>query len=213
MALQLSREDVEDGSGFDLPELWRCACAAAFGFAEVFERHGIEPTTALRLQMAERGVEAADGGGRLWPLTPELVPGRLVIKASGSRWWEDEGGHAAFVQPVLMKPGRRANAIVDLIAWHPAQPGRWRFLTGAATHLGQLPHERLGLEAPGPLRLVSTPLAWLAEPDAVCLLTYGPEMMAELAHEREITCDCEALAGLVEAGMRKLMPAVRVVAS
>lgn len=212
MALQLSRDEVENGAGFDLPGLWRCACALAFKAGEDFGRYGIEPTTALRLQMAERGVEAADGGGRLWPVTPEQVPGRLVVKASGARWWEDEGGHAAFIQPVLMKPGRRANAIVDLIAWHPAQPGRWRFLTGAATHLGYLPHERLGLDAPRGLRLVSTPLAWLAEPDAVCLLAYGAEMMAELAHEPEITCDCDTLAGLVEAGLRKLLPVVRVTA-
>jgi hypothetical protein len=57
---------------------------------------------------------------------------------------------------------------------------------------------------------VATPLAWLADPDTVCLLSYADEMIGELALVPEIVCDSEALAGIVEDRLRRRLPVVRV---
>jgi hypothetical protein len=210
MAAVLSREEAADGEGFDLVGLYAAAGRVAIGQSEVFREYGLPPTTAARLQVAAHGQEALAGLGRQWPYTAERVPGVLTVKGDGFVWWQDPEGAPAVIQPVLMKPARGLSGLVDLIAWNPARPAKWRFLTRAATHLGDLPGERIFDERTGPLRLVATPLAWLADPDAVCLLSYADEVIGELALEREILCDSRDLAELVEERLRRRLPVVGV---
>lgn len=87
--------------------------------------------------------------------------------------------------------------VVDIVAWHPATPGRWARRTGLADMLGEV-------AADEPVRVHRTPLAWLrAGGEGVCFLernltvvslalNVASQVIAEdKAHARELREICE----------------------
>lgn len=83
----------------------------------------------------------------------------------------DDSGALAYVTPVRVDPfhplsiesPRAASAvrvgdIVDIVAWHPAFPGKFALRVGAATALGLIEPQYL---EPDPVRIHRGPLGWL----------------------------------------------------
>jgi hypothetical protein len=83
----------------------------------------------------------------------------------------------------------------DIVAWHPATPGRWALRIGTGTMLGDVRYDE-------PLRVHRTPLAWLrAGGEGVCFLDrssiaptlwgHGQRIIADdVAHMRELRDIC-----------------------
>lgn len=93
-------------------------------------------------------MEATCGGVFLAPIRPDR------------HWFDfDPDGVEAVV---IEARGADSVEVVDLVAWLPANPGRWWTVLGAATVLGEAfaasPTSGFG---GAPLRLHRTPLAWL----------------------------------------------------
>lgn len=81
-----------------------------------------------------------------------------------------ESGAGVIVQPVVQwDTDWSIPDVVDLIAWQPAQPERWWWRVGTGHALGlDLLNDDL------PVRIVSSPLAWLAAGgDALCILDWS----------------------------------------
>jgi hypothetical protein len=100
--------------------------------------------------------------------SPELVLGAAPVLPVGADLFEiDEGGRWSVLQPVAPD----GETILDLLAWHPCRPDRWRLLTGDAIALGEREIDLHDSELDGPLPVFATPLAWLqAGGRGVCLL-------------------------------------------
>jgi hypothetical protein len=89
---------------------------------------------------------------------PELVLGAAPVRPHGPDFFEiDEGGKWAMIQPVT----DGADEITDLIAWHPARPDRWRYLTGEGEALGKREVE-IRIDLNEPINVYATPRSWLA---------------------------------------------------
>jgi hypothetical protein len=99
----------------------------------------------------------------------ELVVGAAPIRPVGKGLFEidpDDGKWAA-LQPIATPD----NEVLDLLAWHPAEPARWRLLRGDGEALG-LREIDLRQDRDGPLVCYETPLSWLrADGRGVCFLT------------------------------------------
>jgi len=126
----------------------------------------------------------------------------------------DERGEWAFLTPVCHIDGDlwrllvwdcgfeseavwRVNAeVVDIVAWHPATPGRWARRTGVADMLGDI-------AAAEPLRVHQTPYGWLkADGVGICFLDHQRASVASAlrlaekiiadspAHARELRDIC-----------------------
>jgi hypothetical protein len=146
---------------------------------------------------------------RLGPETcRELVGiGRIAIRGAGFQLHDD--GDWAFLTPILQVRGDvwqllvwdclfppedvwRVNAeIIDIVAWHPATPGRWATRTGYADMLGTV---QPPLWEDGPTRVHQTPYGWLKSGgEGICFLTTDRPMIAfELRSAGRIVADAEA---------------------
>ena len=79
----------------------------------------------------------------------------------------DDEGTWAILQPIAPD----AETIVDIVAWHPCWPERWRVLRGDGVALGEQEIDLHDPERDGPLPVYATPLACLrADGRGVCLL-------------------------------------------
>lgn len=107
--------------------------------------------------------------------------GKASVRSIGNDLYEpDPNGVAALVTPVLAhycdtpelpdpEFAVRCGNIVDLIAWRPKCPARWRLRVGAATWAGSIPPQYCN---PDPVRIWRTPLRWLqADCTGLVLLT------------------------------------------
>jgi hypothetical protein len=116
-----------------------------------------------------------------WLILNWQVVGRVLVCRIGNDLYEpDPDGIAVFVTPVLThypdtpesldpESAVRCGALVDLVAWHPKCPNRWRLRTGAATWAGAIPPQ---LCNPDPVRIWRTPLGWFqADCTGLCLLS------------------------------------------
>jgi len=113
----------------------------------------------------------------MWFGPVEQVLGAASVRAHGDGLFEiDEAGRApmAVLQPVEQASGE----IVDLIAWHPAAPDKWRSLRGDAEILGASAIDGLRFEDEL-LRIYETPLSWWHshEPNKVCFLSWRPSVI------------------------------------
>lgn len=139
---------------------------------ELLQEHGLPLPTAHHAHRVLKGyvphgVDFPPSHNAFAPLSTLLGLDRVVSERARFRFAEHgEAGETMIIQPVSEtgRPGDRD--LIDLIAWHPARPSRWWMLDGLAEHLGPWP---IGDE----LRLVETPLAWLRDVEALCLLNYG----------------------------------------
>ena len=97
----------------------------------------------------------------------ELVLGAAPVRPVGDRLFEiDDAGAWAVVQPVEDESG----TVVDMIAWHPAEPERCRLLTGEGEALGLIELELL--REGETIICYSSPASWLrAGGRGLCLLT------------------------------------------
>jgi hypothetical protein len=99
----------------------------------------------------------------------ELVVGAAPITPVGKGLFEidPDAGKWAVLQPITTPD----NEILDLVAWHPAEPTRWRLLRGDGEALG-LRAIDLRQDRDGPLVCYETPLSWLrADGRGTCILT------------------------------------------
>jgi hypothetical protein len=98
----------------------------------------------------------------------ELVIGAAPVRPAGDALFEiDDGGAWSALQPVDDASGE----VVDIIAWRPAEPEHWRFLTGEGEALGLIELD-VRLEEDGPIICYASPLSWLrADGRGLCLLT------------------------------------------
>jgi len=98
-----------------------------------------------------------------------VVPASTRIAVAGSTYQPDPDGGSAYLLPVRVDnplspeagdPSEtvRAGPIVDLLAMHPAQPGRWALRCDAAEWLGTIEPQYLD---PSPVPVWRSPLAWL----------------------------------------------------
>jgi hypothetical protein len=131
--------------------------------------------------------EQLDGGEPAYG-SAELVLGAALVVPAGPGLFEiDEAGKWAVVQPVAPD----GEMIVDLIAWHPARPDRWRLLTGEGEALGLI---ELDLLREGETIMVyPTPHSWLcAGGRGLCLLTDDWAVVQRiLACERKVRAETE----------------------
>ncbi|MFZ1425850.1 MAG: hypothetical protein WAS21_03660 [Geminicoccaceae bacterium] len=153
---------------------------------ELLETHGLPVPTPDRCRRALRGYVARHQEfpatrNVFEPLSMLLGIDRIRTERARFAFAEHgELGEIAVIQPVTAtgEPGDREP--IDLVAWHPDRPGRWWMLSGTAEHLGPWP-------ASGDARLAEHPLAWLADPDRLCLLTFSRGMLTRLLDLHHIT--------------------------
>lgn len=175
-----------------LLETWSLALRWAAARPGLLAGYGLpEPDAAWR-QLVLEGRASAIGGPRVFDQPLEALLGVLPVACTGGFWEPAEDGTPAVIQPVTLagRPGPAAIlGLVDLVAWRPAQPDLWWLLVGSAQWLG--PAEREPLSEDGPMRLVSTPLAWLGAQDSVCVLDWSADTVARLLPwgDGEVVCD------------------------
>lgn len=119
-----------------------------------------------------------------------IRPARVLIE--GEAYQPHEDGDWCFVTPCLHIDGDKwrehvwtkrccapdearcwFSEVVDLVAWHPATPGRWARRTGDASMLG-------AIDEGAALRVWRTPLSWLrGGGEGVCFLTSEQGIIAE----------------------------------
>jgi hypothetical protein len=132
--------------------------------------------------------------------SPELVLGAAPVLPVGADLFAiDDAGKWSVIQPVAPE----GDAILDLVAWHPCAPERWRLMTGQGEALGQREIE-LQQEVDGPLRVFATPLSWhRAGGRGVCLLRPQWHVAQRLfLFERELIVDCLELGEELDAMLR-----------
>jgi hypothetical protein len=139
---------------------------------ELLERHGLPVPTPRHTKRVLEGYvgrwtdfgSPAQGAA---PLGTLLGLDRIVSEGARFRFAEHgELGEIVVIQPVSETGRLWDRELVDLVAWHPARPRRWWLLDGLAEHLGPWPED-------GEARLVETPLAWVRDPEALCVLNFG----------------------------------------
>lgn len=106
------------------------------------------------------------------------------------RWWPCADGKTALLIPVIER-----GEMIDIVAFRSSAPARWWWRDGCGALLGA---DLLNDVWPiGPLRIVSTPLRWLAEAgNAVCILDWScPDHELSPMRDREgLACDSAILA-------------------
>ena len=108
--------------------------------------------------------------GITWRTIATVAPAAALIEVEGPlyRPAPEEGG-AAYVIPVRVDnplspeaadpiATKSTGEIVDLLAFHPAQPHRWALRTGVAEWLGAIEPQYL---EPEPVQVWRSPLSWL----------------------------------------------------
>jgi len=94
----------------------------------------------------------------------------------------------------------------DLVAFHTSEPGRWWTRTGTVDLLGEAHVAELRLLG-GPLRLYSTPLAWLRAGCAgACIIDWRFDPHVALGGVEAIHCDTDVLAARLERRLRETAP-------
>ena len=129
----------------------------------------------------------------------ELVLGAALVLPVGDNLFEvDDAGRRAALQPVEDAGG----AVVDIIAWHPGNPDRWRFLTGEGEALGLIELELLPEEET--IICYSSPLSWLrAGGRGLCLLASDWAVVQRvLIGERQVGFETRELATWIERCLR-----------
>jgi hypothetical protein len=121
--------------------------------------------------------------------------GVLPIRLDKTRWlWEPdpESSQLAYITPLRIgRPDTalspepwgmpRCGDLVDLIAWHPANPHRFALRTAACPWLGCVPWAE-----PFPALIRATPLSWLqADCDGLVLLTRKPAQLRTILGDFE----------------------------
>ena len=116
---------------------------------------------ALAIQYARPATGYCKGAGIDW-LKTEAATGGLflapVVADPPRSFLVDPAGAPAVVIDVMDETGR----VADLVSWRPANPGRWRTITGQAPALGMARATNPNLHIEGlPLRIWRTPQRWL----------------------------------------------------
>lgn len=129
----------------------------------------------------------------------EVVLGAAPVLPVGDNLFEiDDAGRWAALQPVEDAGGE----LVDIIAWHPAAPDRWRLMTGEGEALGLIELDMVGED--GPIICYGSPLSWLrAGGKGVCLLTHDWAVVQRvLAGERRVGTETPELGRLLDKLLR-----------
>lgn len=174
-------------------DVWARSLRWAAARPGLLRQHGLpEPDAAWRQLVLEGRVSPIGGAQRVFLQPLEALLGVLPVACAGGLFEPAEDGTPAVVQPVTLagRPGPTAIlGLVDLVAWRPERPELWWLLVGSAQWLGPAEPEPLAEE--GPLRLVSTPLAWLGRRNAVCVLDWSADTIARLMPHGggQVVCD------------------------
>lgn len=123
---------------------------------EALKNLGVPPKAIGQLGAAQSGVSIAMS--RIEPL-------------SGGLYQPNDEGMAALLIAVCDEPSDVLHPILDIIAVRSPSPARWWWRSGLAGMLGQnLIENDMG----NPVKVVSTPIEWLAEAGrAVCVLDWS----------------------------------------
>lgn len=170
---------------------------------ELLEAHGLPVPTPDRCRRALRGYVARH---QEFPATHNvfeplsMLLGVDRIRTERARFvFAEHGelGEIAVIQPVTAtgEPGDREP--IDLLAWHPDRPGRWWMFSGTAEQLGPWP-------ASGDARLAEHPMAWLRDPETICLLNFDPGVMGRLLDLRRITVSDRDFGSQIYAALRDI---------
>ena len=154
------------------------------------------------------GVPDPVASGGVAHRSPELVLGAAPVKPHGkARFDIEDDGPWAVLQPVA-----EGGTVIDLVAWHPARPDKWRLLHGDGVLLGssslelQMPHDP-------PLVCYATPRAWLhgAAP-GFCPLTFEPYSLQSslILADRIMAANLEVAEKLEAALAYRRLPELRV---
>jgi hypothetical protein len=139
----------------------------------------------------------------LRPLYQPTFGRSLIIGEPAGTYQPNPDGAPA----VILGAADRAGELIDLVAWHPHQPGRWWLRTGAAVALGEVEIDRAGF-LDLPLLLFATPSAWLWNHDregrwpAACILDWSADPRLIFTGVK-ILCDTPALAERLEQAQRR----------
>lgn len=135
-------------------------------------------------------------------LVPRFGRSHVVVDKSGFYQPHEAGAPAA-----ILGAADRAGDLVDLVAWHPDQPGRWWVRTGAAAVLGEAEIDRAAcLDIP--LYLVETPHAWLFNHSpggrwpAACIIDWSTDPRPLFSGVR-LVCHSNRLARRLEEAQRR----------
>jgi hypothetical protein len=132
---------------------------------------------------------------------------------SGPHMCDPESGKAhARLKPVPLDLDGRPVSVVDLVAFRPDRPDAVYLRLGNAWALGEWECRWWGDQAGAPLRLHSTPTAWIASYCAGAYVLDWSLAVNEIMPWPEVVCDTLALAEKVEAEVkaarRRLTPKV-----
>ena len=138
--------------------------------------------------------------------------GLVRAECGDSGFWEPCGGVPHLVVGVHDHEG----ALVDMVAFRSADPGKWALRVGGAWLLGGYQFHRIGiLDGAGVLPIFGTPLGWLkARCAGICVLEWSGEAVGALrALGPDVTLAAEddgAAAALLDMLRWRDLPAVEV---
>jgi hypothetical protein len=118
----------------------------------------------------------------------EYRPSAAVRLSPDGLWQPTEDGDGDAVECHLAQVYGPGLALVDTVAWEPADPSRWWLRYGHASHLGETGISLANKDG-NPLELVGTPREYLARDGrALCILSWSADLGAIV---------CEARHGLI----------------
>ena len=198
--------------GGEAPET-HCGLAAA-----QIDRQDNKPASALLQEFCEANAALHDGALD-WTLR-QGVPESAIYKTNGAiigvgrietstSYFEfNPGGRPAIVLAALWMYERTLyeealETIGDLVAWHPAEPDKWYMRRGVAAVLNPEAIER-AVHFGEPLPLWETPLAWLQNGMAGCVvLDWQADLTFHFGNVRQINCQSRRLAGQIDTALRQ----------
>jgi hypothetical protein len=123
-------------------------------------------------------------------------------------FWQPAGPRDADRKEVFVIPAHDDGAVIDLIAWRPAEPNQWYQRTCAIDLLGERRAFCCYFEQK-PLKLWSTPAAWLlAEGDGACALR--ERALTNLGEVPEIHAETYELAKRIQQARERQWPEIKV---
>lgn len=141
------------------------------------------------------------------------IAGVARIRTEGNCYEPDPDGQQAIIVPVSLSYETCELDPYDLVAWHPAEPGRWFARRGAADILNPEAIER-SVSMDEPLQVRETPLAWLqGGMTGIVVLDWTAHLPLLLPPKLEICCATPELGHRLLNQLRKhrdALPLVKV---
>jgi hypothetical protein len=130
------------------------------------------------------------------------------VRALAGNYFEptDDGGVEVVLVPVVQEV-----MVIDVAAFQPSQPERWRLRTGLGVFLGESAIETAKFRDE-PLVLHPTPLAWLhAECQGACVIDWTASLLFHLGAVPRVVCvEANTARRLNEAIQREARPRIDI---